>query len=187
MVTAAAPRVTRLPSRGVTVSGPDRAVPTSALPRRSTDDLLALARYGLSEAMLATRASERYAFAHVAALRAAAAMLAQRAKPVPASSRRRRPSSAWLLLASVAPEFSEWAAFFAAGAAKRAAAEAGVSTAVTAREADDLMRDAEAFLSVVSTALGKSHQQALVLPPPSGGVAGKPAGGASPPPSGAET
>ena len=149
----------------VTATPPlNRAVPTSALPRRSIDELLALARHGLSEAMLATRAGERFALAHVAALRAAAAVLAERARPVPASTRRRRPASAWLLLAAVAPEFSEWAAFFAAGAAKRAAAEAGVPTAVTAREADDLMRDAEAFLTVVSTALGKSHQQALVPP-----------------------
>ncbi len=44
--------------------------------------------------------------------------------------------------------------FFAAGARKRAAAEAGVPAAVSPREADDLLRDAEAFLSVVETALG---------------------------------
>jgi len=48
----------------------------------------------------------------------------------------------------------EWAAFFAAGAAKRAAAEAGVTHAVTAREADDLVRDVETFLTVVTTTVG---------------------------------
>lgn len=113
--------------------------------------------------MLATRAGERFASAHLAALRAAAAVLAERARPASSSRRRRRPASVWSLLAAVAPEFSEWAAFFAAGAAKRAAAEAGIATAVTVREADDLVRDAEAFLVVVNVALGKAHQQALAL------------------------
>ena len=47
-----------------------------------------------------------------------------------------------------------WAIFFAAGAAKRAAAEAGSTRAVTEREADDLVRDADRFLAVVEQALG---------------------------------
>ncbi|HWU32686.1 MAG TPA: SAV_6107 family HEPN domain-containing protein, partial [Marmoricola sp.] len=52
------------------------------------------------------------------------------------------------------PEFGEWAAFFAAGASKRAAAEAGSRHAVSEREADDLVRDAEHFLTAVETFLG---------------------------------
>ena len=59
-----------------------------------------------------------------------------------------------MLLAEVAPELSEWATFFAAGAAKRAAAEAGSTRAVCEREADDLVRDADRFLAVVEQALG---------------------------------
>src|SRR5260370_1107355 len=55
---------------------------------------------------------------------------------------------------SVAPALSEWAAFFAAGAAKRAAAEAGLPRAVSAREADDLLRDSETFLGLVEEVLG---------------------------------
>jgi hypothetical protein len=58
------------------------------------------------------------------------------------------------LLAGVAPELGEWAAYFAAGAAKRAAAEAGIRSAVTPREADDLVRDATLFLRLVETTLG---------------------------------
>ena len=73
----------------------------------------------------------RYATAHLAALRAAAAVLAVRAQPAP--GRRSRMTSVWALLTRVAPELEEWAVFFAAGAAKRAAAEAGISRAVTAR------------------------------------------------------
>ena len=108
----------------------------------------------LREAMLSDDIPQRYALAHVAALRAAAALLAARARPVAATPRRRRQKNAWVLLAEVAPELEEWAAFFAAGAGKRAAAEAGSRRAVTEREADDLVRDADRFLAVVETALG---------------------------------
>src|SRR5690606_22709236 len=85
------------------------------------------------------------------ALRATAALLAARAQPAP---RGRRQKNAWVLLAEVAPELTEWARFFASGAAKRAAAEAGSTRAVTEREADDLVRDADRFLAVVESALG---------------------------------
>jgi hypothetical protein len=61
----------------------------------------------------------------------------------------------------VAPEFDEWATFFAAGAAKRASAEAGIPRVVTTREADDLLRAAEQFVAVVEVALGLAHQPAL--------------------------
>jgi hypothetical protein len=54
----------------------------------------------------------------------------------------------------------EWASFFAAGASKRAAAEAGLPV-VTAREADDLLRDAERFLALVEDLLYRSHQPPL--------------------------
>ena len=128
---------------------------TSTLPATA---LLSLARRGLTEAALTPVPGSRYALAHLAALRAAAAVLARRARPssdpaVPGAVRRGRPTSAWVLLAGVAPELSEWAAFFAAGARKRAAAEAGVTGAVSAREADDLLRDASRFLTVVEAAL----------------------------------
>ena len=75
----------------------------------------------------------------------------------------------------VAPELGEWATFFAAGAAKRAAAEAGLSRAVTEREADDLVRDVGSFLAVVETSLG-----ALPEPPRSPFRRPKPAPGAGP-------
>jgi hypothetical protein len=114
--------------------------------------LLTSARRALAEAMATTDPLERYAFAHLAALRSAAALLADRARP--ADARPRRPTSVWTLLERVAPELEPWAAFFAAGANKRAAAEAGLRGAVTTREADDLMRDADAFVALVETSLG---------------------------------
>lgn len=114
--------------------------------------LLDAARGGLAEAREAAAPPARYAAAHLAALRGAAAVLAARAQPETRS--RRGPRSAWALLPGVAPALGEWAAFFAAGAGKRAAAEAGLPHAVTAREADDLLRDAETFLSLVESSLG---------------------------------
>lgn len=122
-------------------------------------DLVAAARRGLAEAAMAARPAERYVAAHLAALRAAAAILAVRARPRPA--RGRRPASAWALLGEVAPDLAEWAGFFAAGAGKRAAAEAGLARAVAPREADDLLRDAEAFLGLVEGMLGLAHQPSL--------------------------
>jgi hypothetical protein len=122
--------------------------------------LLDRARDGLASAAMASDAADRYAAAHLAALRAAAAVLAARARPVQ-PGRAGRPRTAWALLGLVAPELGEWAAFFAAGAAKRAAAEAGLHGAVTDRESDDVLRDAATFLALVETTLGLPHQPAL--------------------------
>ena len=120
----------------------------------------------------------RYACAHVAALRATAALLAARATPALGPGRDRRPAqkNAWVLLAEVAPELAEWAAFFSAGAAKRAAAEAGSTRAVTEREADDLVRDADRFLGLVEESLGLTRhppvQEHLPVPGSIAGSAG---------------
>ena len=122
-----------------------------ALPA-TTHSYLERSAQSLSEAIGAAEIPTRYACAHVAALRAAAALLAARALPTP--TRRRPQKNAWVLLAEVAPELAEWARFFAAGAGKRAAAEAGSHRAVTEREADDLVRDADRFLAVIEQSLG---------------------------------
>jgi hypothetical protein len=142
-------------------------VSSGGLPRRSRDDLLADARRLAAQATLARPAGERYALAHLAALRAAAAVLADRAMAKP--GRRGRPASVWQLLAMVTPELEEWAAFFAAGAAKRAAAEAGLP-AVDARDADALVLQAESFLGVVEAALGLPSARAFAQPACAGGV-----------------
>lgn len=131
----------------------DRAAGPFSLPA-TTHSYLARAAESLAEAVSASDVPSRYACAHVAALRAAAALLAARARPTASSGARRRQKNAWVLLAEVAPELAEWATFFAAGAGKRAAAEAGSTRAVTEREADDLVRDADRFLALVEQALG---------------------------------
>jgi len=121
---------------------------------------LARASEALAEAEESHDLLIRYASAHVAALRAAAAVLAARARPSPAKKRRVQ-RNAWVLLAEVAPELGEWSAFFAANASKRAAAEAGITRAVTEREADDLLRDATRFVELVERSLGLPRQTVL--------------------------
>lgn len=123
--------------------------------------LLVLATRGLHEATTLRRPAERYAAAHLAALRCAAAILAARTPPGGAAHRRRRPRNAWALLLEAAPELSSWSQFFAAGAAKRAAAEAGIEHAVTSREADDLVDAVATFLCLAETTIGVVHQPAL--------------------------
>ena len=147
----------------------------------ATHSYLARAASSLQEAMTTSEIPMRYACAHVAALRATAALLAARATPALVAQRngratgagtatgrvtgrvtgrggRRGPQkNAWVLLAEIAPEFAEWASFFAAGAAKRAAAESGSRRAVTEREADDLVRDADLFLGLVEESLGMTR------------------------------
>ncbi|MEC4018928.1 SAV_6107 family HEPN domain-containing protein [Streptomyces sp. H27-D2] len=116
-------------------------------------DLLAQAQHGLEEAAELETANERYATAHLAALRTAAAVLAVRVRPEVGSRRRQRIRSAWEVLPEVAPELIEWSALFASGARRRARAEAGIPDAASARDADDLMRDAGMFLRLVERML----------------------------------
>ena len=131
-------------------------VPSAAL------SLLRTARHGLAEAEGEGDPGTRYICAHLAALRAAAAIVAARGEPG-SGARRRRPRSVWELLPQVEPALAEWAAFFAAGAAKRAAAEAGLPRAATPQEADDLLRDAATFLTVAERALGVESEPVLPL------------------------
>jgi hypothetical protein len=142
----------------------------------SSDDLQR-ARSSLAEAELAPKPSDRYLAAHLAALRVVAIVLAHRMPSTKGQlagrSRNDRPRNAWRVLAEVAPEFAEWAAFFAATEAKRDAVRAGATSIVSAREADDLVRDAQSFLRLVERAVGFSggfraefgpHRQTARLP-----------------------
>lgn len=143
-----------LPATPASVSAPVPApfaapVPTAAL------ELLDRSADGLRLAERCDDAGDRFVAAHLAALRAAAAVLAVRGRPKRASGA----LNVWQVLPRVAPELGEWAAFFAAGAPKRSAIEAGRGHVVTTRQADDLLRDATAFAGIVAESLG-------VLPPP---------------------
>ncbi len=118
--------------------------------RRSGAVLFAQALGVLRQARAEPATGERYRLAHLAALRLAAAFFAERATP----SARRGPVNAWVLLAEVAPELGEWAAYFAGGASARAALEAGAIEVVSSRDADDLIRAVEQFSDIVAEAIG---------------------------------
>lgn len=127
-------------------------------------DLIRQAEDCLTEAAVAGSANERFASAHLSALRAGAAVLAARSQPASGPRGRRRsrgPRNVWELLPEIAPGLAEWAAHFAAFSDKRSAAQAGVRGAVTEREADDLLRSADQFLGEVCLVLGLPFQAAL--------------------------
>jgi hypothetical protein len=123
----------------------------SPLIRGTAVGLLTHARTVLAEAAATSDPGERFRLAHLSALRTAAAVSAQRGRP---ASTRRRLMSVWVLLERVAPEHAEWAAYFAAGAPIRAAVEAGAVSAVSPRAADDQLRAATEFLSLIEGSLG---------------------------------
>jgi SAV_6107-like HEPN len=143
----------------------DMSATTLARPPISTAArmLLDRSRAGLLQACEARTAGERYVTAHLAALRAAAAVLAVRSRP----GGRGGPRSVWEVMPRIAPELGEWASFFASTASRRAAIEAGRTDVVSAREADDLLRDAEAFHHLVESSLGLPYQQVLPMTLPS--------------------
>lgn len=108
--------------------------------------LYAQARRGLAEAERESEPAQRFIGVYLAALRGTAAVLEARGRP---HRGRARPASGWVLLESVAPELKEWAAFFAANSATRAAAQAGLTGKVTAEMADELVRAGTVFLELV--------------------------------------
>lgn len=118
-------------------------------------DLVERSRTGLLAACHAAGAGERFTLAHLAALRAGAALLAARGQ----AGRRSRPRSVWETIPAVAPELTEWAAFFAGTARRRQELERGAEASV--READDLVRQAETFLELVLAHLGLPVQTSV--------------------------
>ncbi|MBM6404015.1 hypothetical protein JQN72_07140 [Phycicoccus sp. CSK15P-2] len=117
----------------------------------TTLDLLDRARDALTSGYAANAASARYLAASMAALRSAAALLA--ARPAVRDGSGPGPHDVWALTARSAPELAEWAQRFAAVTGQRVGVETGL-VRVTAREADDLLRDAETFVDLVAVRLG---------------------------------
>mgnify|MGYP000318314289 CR=1 FL=1 len=108
-------------------------------------DDLRRARQALIEAELSEKPAERYLGAYTAAMRVAVTVLAVRARP----QRGHGPADLWRVLMHAAPEYTEWAAFFAAGREKRELVLAGATAVVSERDADDLLRDAGEFCDLV--------------------------------------
>ncbi len=98
------------------------------------------ARGMLDVAEATPEALDRYGAALVAAQVIAVLVLRVRTARVRPAER-----NVWQLLLTAAPEFGEWAGFFATCRAKQQLAAAGVTGIVTGREADDLVRDVRYF------------------------------------------
>lgn len=111
-------------------------------------DLLRTAITALDDAYRVDTAAERYVAAHVAALRAGAALLANSAKP----SRSHRIRSVWQVLPGIAPELEDWCTYFDAIGKRRVFVEIGAEP-VSPEQADDLVRDAERFMDRVAAIL----------------------------------
>ena len=65
-----------------------------------------------------------------------------------------------MLLAAIAPEMREWAAFFASWSSTRAAVLAGITRHVNARTADDLMRQTDQFVALVDHVMNSAIDEA---------------------------
>ncbi len=113
-------------------------------------DALADAQRCLDRAMATDDLADRYAAAHLGALRGASAVLAALPRPV---SRTLRNASAWVQLEHLAPEYAPWAAYFAAGSTKRRAAEAGMTRLISQEETDDLIRQTGRFLEIIDRSM----------------------------------
>lgn len=127
-------------------TGPD-GVPRAPLSPAALD-LVARAEDSLRASAAAPVLADRYREAHLAALRAAAAVLAARAMP----GRARRLRSVWELLPAVAPELAEWALFYAESGRRRTAIDRGEIP--SARECDDLLRQSAVFVDTIVGILG---------------------------------
>lgn len=140
-----------LASHGQVSSGyppaPRPPVPPAAV------SLLRQARRGLDQAEHETEPVERFTASYAAAQRAAAAVLAARGRP---HRGRARPTSVWTLLATGVPELAEWAAFFDAHSGLHSAAQAGITRRVSARAADDLLRQGAQFVELAGRAAAGS-------------------------------
>jgi len=129
-------------------------------PTRRSADLLARADAELLAAQYSSEPWEQFSHAHLAALRAGAALVASRGRP----SGRRTPRSVWGMVEVVAPELSRWAQHFADAARLRSAVEAGRFDAVTAQRAEQSLCDAEDFVDAVRTALEAGDDEVARTP-----------------------
>ncbi|GAA3613974.1 hypothetical protein GCM10022199_17520 [Marihabitans asiaticum] len=109
-----------------------------------TTRLLCVAADALTEAHWVQSAAERLAATRLATLRTAAAVLAARGRPG-STGAGARPTDAWRVLVTVAPELGEWASYFE---------HADRHPPRDVRGVDDLLRAGEDFLITAATTVG---------------------------------
>ena len=121
---------------------------------KEAQELVMLAADGLVDSAHDGESDRRYGDANLAALRAAAAVVAERGgSPSGAPLPRNRVANVWQVVMAVAPELAEWAALFEMNSRRRVAAATG-GAEISTREADDCLRDAAAFVARVAQLLG---------------------------------
>ncbi|MFC9554223.1 SAV_6107 family HEPN domain-containing protein [Rhodococcus sp. NPDC056960] len=108
----------------------------------------------LAQSVGAGAAADRFHSAYLAALRGAGAVLAA-AEGLAAGSKRTRTRNAWVLMAAAAPEFANWADYFAGHSPTRAAIEAGMTRTLTDLEADEFFVEVGRFLQAVEDRIGR--------------------------------
>lgn len=111
---------------------------------REMDERLRAARGSLAAADAADGAVGRYHEALAGAWAAARVLLADRGQA----------GDSWLALAHGLPELGEWAAYFDTASSRLTRARAA-QLMITAREADDLLRDAQVFHAEVERRLAR--------------------------------
>lgn len=136
-------------SNGSTVTRLLADAPGPPLSRR-IEALLSRSDAEVVAARLSQDPAERYLHAHLAALRAGAALVER------SSTLRRRgaPRTVWDLVADARPGLAQWAGWFAAAAPRRAAIESGRWETVEDAEADAHVAAAEQFQDLVRAELG---------------------------------
>ncbi len=133
----------------------------SALLSGAVDRLLERSDAELVAATFSAEAGERFVHAHLAALRAGAAVVeARAAAPGARTARRSRPRPVWELVAALEPRLTDWTAVFAAAAPLRAAVETGRGE-VDEERADAALAAAEAFQDEVRELLAESRGSEL--------------------------
>ena len=134
----------------VGVTGPEDV---SVLPQ--TADLLRRADAELLSAQFSSEPWEMFSHAHLAALRAGAALVAERGRP----AGRGAPRTVWGMLDAVAPELHALSALFAQSATLRSAVDAGRFELVTATRAQRALAAAEQLVDAVRGAVEASRAE----------------------------
>lgn len=117
---------------------------------QAATELLARSDAEVVAATLASAPGETLLHAHLAALRAGAALVQVRGRP----GGRPAPRTVWEMVAAVAPTLAPWAAYFADNATVRAAVEAGRGHDVDRSRAERALAAAEDFQDAVRAELG---------------------------------
>jgi len=121
----------------------DRPLPGVAAPGSArVAELLSRADAELLAAQFSSEAWEQFSHAHLAAVRAGAAVVAATGRP----SGRRGPRSVWEMLDAVAPELARWSVYFAGAASLRSAVDAGRFDAISPARAEQAVCAAEDFV-----------------------------------------